>query len=160
MLPIPIQGQNYVDSEMMVSQIISVTKPQTAGRLRLFGVEADGTQEPLAVYEPDELNPDYRRYLVSWVGDTSPAILTTLCKRRFMWTTSPYSDLLITNIGALQNALMAMKYEKAGSFQQAQACWKTAFEALDRETRDYDGDYSPNIQMQECWGGGDIWSLR
>jgi hypothetical protein len=161
MLPIPIQGQNYVDSPQQVSQIISVTKPQTAGILRLFGVEADGvTQEPLAVYEPDELNPDYRRYLVSWVGETMPAILTTLCKRQFIWTSSPYSDLLITNVGALQNALMAMKYEKAGAFDQAGACWKTALAILDTETKDYDGDYRPTIQFQDCYGGGDIFSLR
>jgi hypothetical protein len=160
-LPIPIQGQNYVDSPQQVSKIISVTKPQTAGILRLFGVEADGvTQEPLAVYEPDELNPDYRRYLVSWVGETMPAILTTLCKRQFIWTSSPWSDLLITNVGALQNALMAMKYEKAGAFDQAGACWKTALAILDTETKDYDGDYRPTIQFQDCYGGGDIYSLR
>jgi hypothetical protein len=160
MLAIPVQGQNYVDSQMMVSQIISVTKPQTTGRLRLFGVYADGTQEALAVYEPDELNPDYRRYQVSWVGDTSPAILTTLCKRRFTWSSSPYTDLLITNIGALQNALMAMKYEKAGAFDQATACWKTAFQILDTEDKDYDADFSATIQIQECFTGGDIFSLR
>ena len=160
LLPIPMQGTNFVDSVQKVSQIISITKPQTVGRLRLFGVEADGTQEPLAVYEPDELNPDYRRYLVSWVGETSPAILTTLCKRRFVWTTSPYSDLLITNIGALQNALMAMKYEKAGAFDQATAAWKTAFQILDTEDKDYDSDYSATVQIQECFTGGDIWALR
>jgi hypothetical protein len=160
LLPIPTQGTNYVDSVQQVSQIISVSKPQTAGRLRLYGVDADGTQEPLAVYEPDELNPDYRRYQVSWVGETSPAILTTLCKRRFVWTTSPYSDLLITNIGALQNALMAMKYEKAGAYDQATAAWKTAFQILDTEDKDYDGDFSATVQIQECFTGGDIFSLR
>jgi len=160
LLPIPTQGTNYVDSVQKVSRIISVNKNSTVGRLRLFGVEADGTQEALAVYEPDELNPDYRRYQVSWVGETSPAILTTLCKRRFVWTTSPYSDLLITNIGALQNALMAMKYEKAGAYDQAAAAWKTAFQLLDTETKDYDGDYSATVQIQECFTGGDIWSLR
>jgi hypothetical protein len=160
LLPIPTQGTNYVDSVQKVSQIISVSKPQTAGRLRLYGVDADGTQEPLAVYEPDELNPDYRRYQVSWVGETSPAILTTLAKRRFVWTTSPYSDLLITNIGALQNALMAMKYEKAGAYDQATVAWKTAFQILDTEDKDYDGDFSATIQIQECFTGGDIFSLR
>jgi hypothetical protein len=162
MLPIPIQGQNYVDSTMMVSQIISVTKPQTVGRLRLFGVHADGTQVALAVYEPDELNPDYRRYLVSWPVQPAPqpAILTTLAKRRFIWTTSPYSDLLITNVGAFQNALMAMKYEKAGAFDQAAAAWKTAITILDVEDKDYDTDYTATVQIQSNFTGGDIWSLR
>lgn len=160
-LEIPIQGENYTQSTMSVSKIMSVTKPVTYGRLRLFAVEADGTQEPLAVWQPDEVNPDYRRYQVSCVDDDCPGIITTLCKRQFVWSFNPYAELLITNVGALQNALMGLRYEKAGSFDRATVCWKTAFEILERETRDYDGDYQATVQMQSvAYGGGDIWNLR
>lgn len=159
-IAIPALGTPYVDSPMMVQQIYSCSKPVTAGPIRLYGVDADGNQTPLAVWQPDETAPDYRRYMLSWVGENMPAILTVLAKRQFVWTTTPGDDLLITNLGALQNALMAIKYEKAGSFQQAMACWKTAFDALEKETRDYDGDYQPTVQFQDAWGGGDIWNLR
>jgi hypothetical protein len=157
---IPIQGENFNDSPMMVSEIKSVTLPVTAGVVRLYGVDASGAQTALGAYEPNETAPDYRRYLLSWVGEQMPAILTVLAKRQFVWASLPYADLLITNIGALQNALMAMKYEKAGTFQQAQAYWKIAFDALEKETRDYDGDYRPTVQFGDTYGGGDIWNLR
>jgi hypothetical protein len=150
----------YNDTPQMFQQIISVTKPKTAGRLRLYGVDSLGNQNPLAVWEPDELNPDYRRYLITFVGTPAPTFLTVLAKRRYIYTTSPYADLMITNIGALENALMARKYEKAGAFDQATAAWRTAFDILDTETRDFDGDYNASPQMQVQWSGGDIWNLR
>jgi hypothetical protein len=163
-IPIPIIGQaNYIDSAVAYNQITAVSKPQTHGPISLYAVSLDKTvQTPIAVYQPEETRIDYRRYMLSWCPTPTPAPtnITVLAKRQFVWTTDPSTDLFITNIGALQNALMAMKYEKAGSFQQAQACWTTAIQALERETRDYDGDYTPNIQMQEMWAGGDIWSLR
>lgn len=159
-IEIPQQGTQYIDTPMMVAQIISITKPKTQGRLRLFGVDALGNQVPLAVYDPDELNPDYRRYMITWVGDGTPQILTVLAKRRYIMTTSPYADLLITNVGALQNALLAMKFEKAGVLDQAVAHWKIAFDILDTETRDFDGDYSTVPQLQTQFAGGDIWSMR
>jgi len=157
---IPIQGSAYTDSPQMWTQINSITKPTTQGRLRLFGVDADGNQYPLAVWEPDELNPDYRRYLVTWVGPSMPSVLTVLAKLRYVYTTSPYADLLITNVGALRNALMAMKYEKAGAYDQAQAGWSIAKTILESETRDFDGEQGKSIQMQEWFSGGDIQTIR
>jgi hypothetical protein len=161
-IPVPIATENYVDSSVAFSQIDRIIKTGiTMGRTRLYALSLDKTvQTPIAIYAVDELAPDYRRYSLSWCGATIPSTVTALAKRQFVWTTDPTADLLITNVGALQNALMAMKYEKAGSYDQAAAAWKTAFQALENETRDYDGDYTPNIQMQQCWGGGDIWSLR
>lgn len=161
-LEIPMQGtpNGYTDTPQQFQQIYSITKPVTQGRLRLYGVDPSGNQTPLAVWEPDEVNPDYRRYLVTWVGPAMPSILTVLCKLRFVYQSSPYADLLITNIGALELALMAMKYEKAGSFDQATAAWKSAFEILDADTRDYDGEQNKTIQLQEWFSGGDIATIR
>jgi hypothetical protein len=156
----PPSALPYNDTPQMFQGIISITKPKTAGRLRLYGVDATGAQTPLALWEPDELNPDYRRYLVTFVGNPPPSFLTVLAKRRYIYTTSPYADLMITNIGALENALMARKYEKAGAFDQATAAWRTAFDILDTETRDFDGDYTAAPQFQTQFTGGDIWNLR
>jgi hypothetical protein len=161
-IPIPIIGtDNYIDSAVAYNEITAVSKPLTHGPLSLYALSLDKTvQTPIAVYQPEETRIDYRRYMLTWCGPNIPTSITVLAKRQFVWTTDQTTDLFITNIGALQNALMAMKFEKAGSFQQAAACWKTAFETLDRETRDYDGDYQPSIQFQDAWGGGDIASLR
>jgi hypothetical protein len=163
-MAIPIQGSNYTESTQQFSQIISVTKPDTKGRLRLYGVDpATQVQTAMGVYEPDELNPDYRRYLITWVGqptNTPPAQLTVLAKTRFIRTTSPYADLMIPNLGALQNALMGIRYEKAGAFDQAAMCWRTAYQIIDDEARDFDGDYNASISLQTQFTGGDIWNLH
>jgi len=154
-------GGNFNDTAQHFTQINSITKPTTQGRLRLFGVDpVSGAQTPLAVWEPDELNPDYRRYLVTWVGPSMPSVLTVLAKLRFVYTTAPYADLLITNIGALQLALQAMKYEKAGSYDQAAAAWKLAFSVLDQDTKDWDGEQGKSIQMMEMFTGGDFQTIR
>lgn len=157
---IPGQGEDFNDSPQQFIKISSITKPPTKGRIRVYGVSADGTQTPLAVYDPDELNPDYRRYMLSWGGVQEQGILTVLAKRRWFMVTSPYADLYITNVGALQNALMGMKYEKAGAFDQAAACWKIAFDLLDVEDKDFDSDYSATVQLQSNFSGGDIWNLH
>jgi hypothetical protein len=161
-IDIPIQGATpqYSDSPQMFTQITSISKPTTQGRLRLFGVDEAGNQFPMAVWEPDELNPDYRRYLVTWVGPSMPSILTVLAKLRYVYQASPYADLLITNVGALRNALMAMKYEKAGAYDQAQAGWQTAKTIIETETRDFDGEQGKSMQMMEWFSGGDIATIR
>ena len=157
---IPMQGDPYHDTPQMWQKIGSITKPQTVGRLRLYGVDAQGNSTEIAMWEPDELNPDYRRYQITWLGPDTPGILTVLAKRRFVWTTSQYSDLFIANIGALQNALLALKFEKAGAYDQAKAAWETAFGILDYDSKDYDGDYCSSLQLAEWFTGGDIYNLR
>jgi hypothetical protein len=175
LVPVPIIGQqNYTDSPVAFSSITAISKPLTNGPLTLYALSLDQTvQTPMAVYSGEETDIDYRRYKLCWnvctpipaTGTTPattpmPATITVLAKRQFVWTSDPISDLMITNVGALQNALMAMKYERAGSFQQAQACWSTAAKILDTETRDYDGEYDATPQLQQCFAAGDIWNLR
>jgi hypothetical protein len=87
--------------------------------------------------------------------------LVVYCKKQFVWTIDPDADLLITNLGALKNALQAMKYENAGSEQAAEIHWTRAAKILNEETRDYDGDYSATMQVQSFgWAGGEIWNLH
>jgi hypothetical protein len=163
LMPVPIIGQqNYVDSSVAFSLITSVSKPLTNGPLSVYAVSLDKTvQRPIAVYQAEETDIDYRRYkLLGWCGQNMPSTITVLAKRQFVWTSDMTSDLMITNVGALQNALMGIKFEKAGSFDQAAACWRTAIQILDMETRDYDGETTAVPTLQECFCAGDIWNLR
>ncbi|SRR6266481_3682509 len=170
MIPIPILGQDqpYSDSLLAYSQILSVNKDPSASRIKLFAVDpaldpSDPlAQRPIAVYGPDELAPDYRRYKLNWcILDGEQAQMVVVAKRYFIPTNDPDADLIITNIGALKNGLQALKYEDAGSDQLADSHWKRALAILDTDTKDYDGDYKATPQVQSsCWGGGDIWNLH
>jgi hypothetical protein len=161
-IPIPIQGQNYVDSDIAFSSITAIHKDPTVSRVKLYAVSvATGEQRPIAIYAPDELAPDWRRYKLNWCVLNQPANLTVFAKRQFVPTNDPDADLLITNIGALKMALQALKYEDAGSLQLSTTLWTSAQAVLNQETRDYDGDYAATPQIQSsCWGGGDIWNLH
>jgi hypothetical protein len=157
-----VEGQNYVDSNLAYSSFISINKDPTVSRVKLYALSLDKTvQRPIAVYAPDELAPDYRRYKLNWCVLNQPANITVIAKRHLIPTTDPDADLLITNIGALKNGLQALKYEDAGSEQTAETHWQRALKILDSETKDYDGDYAATPQIQStCWGGGDIWNLH
>lgn len=161
-IPIPVQGQNYVDSPQAVSQVYSVTKPVTQGRIRLYAVSPDGTQQdPIAIYAPSDVAPDYRRYQLTWCGAlVENTTIVLQCKRQFVWTIDPDADLLITNVNALQHALLGLKYSKAGTPQLADYHFGTAAKLLETETIDYDTDKRATVQLQDFFGAGDIWNLR
>jgi len=161
-IQIPTQGQNYTDSGVQISKINTITKPVTQGRIRLYAVDPDtGVQTPIAIYSPTDVAPDYRRYRLTWCGalvENSTIVLQ--CKRQFVWTTDPDADLLITNVGALQEALMGIRYSKAGSAQLANYHFGEAAQILEKETIDYDTDKLASVQLADYFGGGDIWNLR
>jgi hypothetical protein len=161
-IAIPIQGQNFVDSTVQISQINTVTKPITKGRIRLYAVDPNTqTQVPIGIYAPTDVAPDYRRYRLTWCGAQIPnSTIVLQCKRQFIWTTDPDADLLVTNIGALQEAMMGIRYSKAGSVQLAEYHFQQAAKILEQETIDYDTDKVPSLQMQNFFAGGDIWNLR
>jgi hypothetical protein len=162
MIAIPRAGQNYIDSDVAYSSFVSINKDPTVSRVKLFALSLDKTeQRPIAVYAPDEVAPDYRRYKLNWCVLNQPANITIIAKRYLIPTTDPDADLLITNIGALKNGLQALKYEDAGSEQLAETHWTRAIKILDTDTKDYDGDYKATPQIQSaCWGGSDIWNLH
>jgi hypothetical protein len=168
MIAVPIQGQNYVDSTVAYSQVFSINKDPTISRVKLYAINDalavtdPNYQTPIAVYAPDELAPDYRRYKLNWcILPGEQAQINLIAKRYFVPTTDPDADLIITSMGALKNGLQALRYEDAGSDQLADSHWKRALAILDTETKDYDSDYKASPQIQSsCWGGGDIWNLH
>jgi hypothetical protein len=161
-IPIPIQGENYKDSDVAFSSFISITKPSTVSRIKLYALSLDKSEQtPIAVYAPDEVAPDYRRYQLNWCVPDPGTTITVTAKRQQVPTTDPDADLLITNIGALKNAMQAIKYENAGAPQLADSHWQRAARILETETRDYDGDYMATVQLQAVgFCGGDIWNLH
>lgn len=49
-----------------------VTKPTTLGRVTMYAVDSAGVETAVAVYEPTELKPQWRRYWVPTCNDVSP----------------------------------------------------------------------------------------
>jgi hypothetical protein len=161
-LPIPTQGQNYTQTTVQIGQVNNITKPKTAGRLRLYAVDPTTQDQYLiGLYLPNETAPDYRRYRLTWCGElVENTTIVLQCKRQFIWTDDPDHDLLITNVSALQEALMGIKYSKSGPTQLAEWHFANAAKILEMETIDYDTDKRATVQFQDQFAGGDIWNLR
>lgn len=125
--------------------IDSVVKPYTKGPVRLYAWDGASTQTSLAVYQPSEINPTYRWYSVPGLQpnpDTAsikPKTITVYAKRRFIPAILDTDDLMITNIAALKNMVMAIEYEERNEGEKSDYYEKRAISNLNSELKEYMG---------------------
>jgi hypothetical protein len=106
-----------------------VVKPVTVGTVSLYAVDPTTLAETLvAVYEPGETTPSYRRYKVTG-AETSDSV-RVLCKRQFVPVAAANDEVFPGNIGALKHGLLALNYEDQGDVERARASWAMALELL------------------------------
>lgn len=138
----------------------SVVKPQTSGFVRLY--EYDGyNQSAIAIYHPNETAPVYRRYSVPGLQpnpsnpEPSSHTITVLGKRRFIPAYAEVDDLMITNIAALKNMVMAIEYEENNDPTNAQTYEQRALDNLNSALKEYQGGAraTPNIVVRGSYGG-------
>lgn len=118
-----------------------ITKPATNGRVSLY--TWDGVTETLvAIYDPTETNPGWRRYRVpaceTWTA-TAPGQLVTVCKREYVAISQDRDEVIPSNIGALRFGMEALNVEDARSDIEAQGMWDKAYKLLSDEVEDDDG---------------------
>lgn len=134
-------------STKVYSSIETVIKDVTKGYVRLYQYDATtATQSAIAIYAPDEEYPVYRRYKIpslSYNCETgatdNPSQVTLLAKKRFIPAVNDTDDLLITNIGALKNMIIAIVKEENGEEQSAQNYENRAERILNEELKNYRG---------------------
>jgi hypothetical protein len=133
---------------MLVTNIDSVIKQPTQGNVTLYEYDpASDTRRLLAVYEPNDTNPRFRRSLVvnfnnHWGcnanNSTSPKYhqLDVLVKLEFIPVVNPWDFLLIDDWDALTFAVQAIKAEEAGDLQTANGFLLRAIGELNMRDRD------------------------
>lgn len=114
------------------SSLVSAQKPVTNGNVRLYEYNvALATQRSIAIYEPDETNPTYRKMFVSALegtaccsctGDDSETVqVTVMAKLEFIPARRDSDWLLIGNLGALKLACMSLMKEENNLIGEADA---------------------------------------
>lgn len=116
-------------------------KPATNGRVSMY--TWDGTTETLvAIYDPTETVPQWRRYRVpgcsQWT-EADPGQFLTICKRAYVPVTSDQDEVIPGNIGALTFGLDALLSEDARDYARAKQLWADAKELLTEEVSDDTG---------------------
>jgi hypothetical protein len=127
------------------------------GYVRLYEYDQNtGTEQALAFYAPDETSPIYPRYRIpssastcATCGNGKQQVVTVLAKRRYIPAVNETDDLLITNIAALKNMVMAIEKEEAGNIRDAEALEARALRYLQEELNEHIGGQQGafNIQM-------------
>lgn len=138
-------------TSMTVTQVV---KPATAGSLT-FNAIIDGDTTLLSLYEPSETNPIYRRYKVGTLtsrDDGSPWF-RCLCKRRFVPVVAETDLVWPDNLGALKHALIAVRLEDQGAYEEqaADQRWAKCYEILNQGLKQNRGAIRPTMPFY--WPG-------
>jgi hypothetical protein len=138
-----------------------VFKAVTLGRIKVYAVNAStGVATLMAIYEPGETTPCYRRYAVTG-RTTETRTFTALCKRAFVKAVSGNDSLYPDNTNALASALRSIGYSNNDDFQAAAMYEKDAVGILNDELGEYLADTSPAVQIQvNTFAGAAIRNLR
>ena len=162
------------------TSITGVQKPITNGNIRLYQYSTTLlTQTAIAEYEPDEINPVYRKALIAGLsqvgacadsnqtGTCTNKTITVLAKMAFLPVNKDNDWLLIPNLSALKMACMAIKKEEANQWEEAAVYMNGgtvnghvvsgAIPILQAELSNYTGDATVMTirTPSNCiWGGG------
>lgn len=153
------------------SSLVSVLKPVTLGNIRLYEYETTGGTNfrSLAIYEPDETRPLYRRSLVPGLGSeccVSPvdsengscnkSSVTVLAKLRHIPVAADNDWLMLRSPSAIRLGVMAILKEKKDLLPEAETYWGKAIAELQRGLAVYQGDgaiSTPRVMTNDVFGG-------
>jgi hypothetical protein len=141
---------NTIVTSTTFSQITSVSKPVTEGKISLFAVNPTNatSQNSIADYEATETVPQYKRYRLA--GSEFAQRVNCLCKRRYVALVDGPDDdtiLLPDNEGALKLTLMALQYEDKNDLERAEEYFNKAIQLLNAELKEDMGNPVITLQM-------------
>lgn len=133
----------------LVTKITSVVREATNGMTYLYEYGADSTGanvlRDLAVYEPTETNPQYRRLRVlNYCSvpkrqddyDRNIATLEAMVKLEFIPLVNDWDFVLLSDFDAIRYGFQAIRKDEAGDFDGAEAFWTKAVRELQYTDRE------------------------
>jgi hypothetical protein len=130
-------GSTGVWSTEKFLSLTQVIKPVTRSRVRIYAHETSGGASPtlVAIYQPDEENPAWRRYRVPVDSDGDERTITALCQVKHNWVTNDDAPLPISSINALECAVRARHAYLQNDFGAYENLMSTALRILREERR-------------------------
>lgn len=153
-------GGQTINLSDPVRDVELVSKPATSGFVSLYTYDETTHQMYfLAKYHPQETNPRYRRYRVTFPDFTAGSSIYALCELGYVPLNHPDDVLIVQNMDALKLMVMAIELENERDFQAAKAYEADAYRLID-EQRSSERTHEPNlIQVSGCYGFGSIRAL-
>lgn len=154
--------------------LAKVIKPITVGNVGLWESDLDtGVLRPLALYEPDEEIPNYRRYFLPEVScgtsttncgcnvtNTTAVCVEALAKMAFIPARLDNDFLIIGNIPAIKDMVQSIRFAENNLLPAAASYEAKAIATLQRELGSYQGD-GPVVRLRvespDTFGCGGIY---
>lgn len=172
--PTLIDGEKVAISNAQVDSVnfcmpgggpVAVQKPITNGTVYLYEYDTVATtQRLLAMYEPDETRPNYRRYGIPFAAQTGSTCdnqtVDVIAKRRFIPAINDNDWLVIGNTSALKMACTAIRKEENNLIQESIVYWGMARQILDDELNQFLGDGAqPVVQLLDEFSNAAVCNL-
>lgn len=143
--PVAPPAVSYTQTTTLVTKIEEVTRQATQGMTYLYEVDpTTGLLRDLAVYEPNETNPQYRRSTIhginalpSYTDSYGRKVRTieALVKLEFVPVVNDRDFLLVDDFDALAMGIKALRLEEADDAQNAEIYFTKAIRELNFESR-------------------------
>jgi hypothetical protein len=139
----------YTQSTKKFTTLTGVIREATNTASRLYEYNATTLLETdLAVYDPDETLPQYRRsYLADRCNNEEDKPVTVMAKMRHINATSVNDYLIPPCPDAIKLMVMAIRKEENDLIQEAVAYEAKAVQAVQEQTMQYLGDAVATIRM-------------
>lgn len=171
-----LSGGSWIDGELVdittskvktqnkFTSLTGVQKPETNGTIHLYEFDtSDSSRRVIAVYEPDERNPEYRRIKIPGLeaGTDCEANnkVVIQAKLRYMPVSKDRDWLLIGNEPALKDMVQSIRFAENNLLDQSVAYEQRAIRELEKEMQSIQGDGTvqpPRFAPASIYGGGGI----
>lgn len=159
-------GSSFFETTKNFSVITAYTKPETNGYVRITAW--NGTDEiELSNYAPWETTPSYHHYfsprlqLLRCDADTCLRVVLARCRRRFVPVEEDTDVMIISNVLALKEMLIAQWKREAGALDEYSAHKLTAIDIMRKESIAYTGKVRiPALTFQRGFAIGTLPALR
>jgi len=146
----------FTTYELLANGLVGVQKPVTNGTIRLYEYDTtDASEKALAIYEPDETRPQYRKSLIPGLEnmgaccdsdtDCENIKVTVMAKLKHIDVSIDRDWLILQNLPALKLAVMAIKAEEQNHFDKSDRLFEGKFNAV---TRQMEGGAIPLLQAE------------
>lgn len=153
-----LDGTTWVDGEYLTlggtattskktfapSGLTGVQKPITNGRLNVFGVDENGNETKIAIWEPSEVTPMYRRSYLADFSCCCTANVEAIVRLELIPALVDSDWLFISSIAAIKHMMKAIQREDRNQYQEAEREIQLALRAL----RNQEEKYSPQKGMR------------
>jgi hypothetical protein len=155
-----LTNPSVTPSQVFSGPLGMVSKPITFGSISIYAVNAanPAQEELIGEYENSETNASYKRYAVP--NEPSVDYLDVLCKIRYVPCVVDTDEVAVSNLGALKNMLISLRYEDEADLERSEMFFMKALQLLNGETKETRGGsrWTLNIdpvsmQFNNLWPG-------